>query len=160
MIDQGIDLSQLKGLIVRPSLASLGLDSPAAENLLTGTALAESGCRFLHQIDGPALGLWQMEPATHEDCWENFLRFPAQSRLATALHRMVAADLPSADQLVTNLRYACAMARVRYYRSPHALPDADDAEALSAFHKTVYNTSAGAADAARNVPLFAAAIAA
>ena len=157
----GLDVSQLKSLVIKPSLEALGLCSPAAVNLMTGTALAESRAAYLHQLGGgPALGLWQMEPETHDDCWKNFLNFPAQSKFATALHRMIAADLSPVEQLVGNLRYACAMARIKYYRSPRALPEFDDADALSVFHKTIYNSNDGAADAADNIPLFAAAIAA
>jgi len=157
----GLNTRQIKALIVAPTLQALGLASPAAINLLTGTALAESRAAYVQQVGGgPALGLWQMEPATHDDCWTNFLDFPAQSRLATVCHRMRAPDLSATAQLVTNLRYACAMARIRFYRAPEALPLATDAAGLSAYHKAYYNTSLGAADAAANVVFFAEAIAA
>ena len=157
----GLNTRQLKTLIVTPTLQTLGLASPAAINLVTGTALAESRAAYLRQVGGgPALGLWQMEPATHDDCWTNFLDFPAQSRLATVCHRMRAADLDATAQLVTNLRYACAMARIRFYRASKALPPATDAAGLSAYHKAYYNTTLGAADAAANVAFFAEAIAA
>ncbi|GAC86661.1 hypothetical protein Gbth_091_010 [Gluconobacter thailandicus F149-1 = NBRC 100600] len=157
----GLDVRQLKYEIVRPTLIALGLWSPAAENLLTGTALAESRAAYVRQVGGgPALGIWQMEPATHDDCWTNFLRFPAQSRLATKLQSMLASDLTRQQQLITNLRYACAMARIRFYRARDALPASTDAAGLSAYHKNHYNTAQGAADAAANVAFFAEAIAA
>lgn len=158
--DYGMDVSQLKNLVVRPALAALQLNSESAVNLLTGTALAESRAKFVKQIGGPALGLWQMEPATHDDCFANFLNFPAQSKFATALHQMLAADSAPVDQLVNNLRYACAMARIRFYRSPLPLPSATDPIAMSAYHKRVYNTPKGAADPQANVVHFKAAIAA
>lgn len=157
----GLDVRQLKYEIVRPTLISMGLWSAAAENLLTGTALAESRAAYVKQVGGgPALGLWQMEPATHDDCWINFLRFPAQSRLATKLQAMLAPDLTRQQQLITNLRYACAMARIRFYRVRDALPVATDAAGLSAYHKAHYNTEQGAADPVANVAFFAEAIAA
>ena len=157
----GLNLTQLKNEIVRPTLDYLGLGGDAAVNLLTGTALAESDATYLRQIGGgPALGLWQMEPATHDDCWANFLRFPAQSRLATKLQGMLAPDLPRSAQMITNLRYACAMARIRFYRVRDALPAATDAAGLSAYHKAHYNTTQGAADPVANVTFFAEAIAA
>ena len=72
----GLDLAQVKALLVQPVLAGLGLGGSAAVHLLTGTALVESGLVWLGQTGGgPALGLWQMEPATHDDCWRNFLAF-------------------------------------------------------------------------------------
>lgn len=157
----GLDLTQVKNEIVRPALALLGLGGEAAVNLLTGTALVESGGIYLRQRGGgPALGLWQMEPATHDDCWANFLRYPAQSRLATLIRTASGCPAPVADRLVWDLRYACLMARIRYYRVRAPLPPATDAAALSRYHKQHYNTPLGAADPVANTPLFARAIAA
>ncbi|WP_367159322.1 hypothetical protein ABUE34_08480 [Kozakia baliensis] len=156
---EGVDISQFKHLIVVPTLAALGLGSPSAVNLVTGTALAESRGAYLRQINGgPALGFWQMEPATHDDCWENFLNFPAQSRLKRVLEGMLSNDLPKCAQLVGNLRYASAMARIRFYRVGAPLPMADDAMELSLYHKQHYNTYRGAADPAANAPLFRRAV--
>ncbi|KXV20663.1 hypothetical protein [Gluconobacter japonicus] len=157
----GLNLAQIKNEIVRPTLDYLGLGGNAAVNLLTGTALAESDTTYLRQIGGgPALGLWQMEPATHDDCWVNFLCFPAQSRLSTKLEAMLAPDLPRQQQLITNLRYACAMARIRFYRVREPLPAADDPAGMSQYHKRWYNSPLGAANALGNIPDFKAAIAA
>lgn len=157
----GLDLSQLKSLIVRPTLSALGLGSESAVNLLTGTVLAESGGIWLKQVGGgPALGLWQMEPFTHDDCWTNWLRFPAQSKAATVIRGMLGNKEPDASYLVSNLRYACAMARIKYYRATPPLPHATDAAGLSAYWKTHYNTASGAGDASANVALFQKAIAA
>lgn len=157
----GIDIAQLKHLVVMPTLMGLQLYSPSAVNLLTGTALAESRATYLHQNGGgPALGLWQMEPATHDDCWVNFLDFFPDAGFTLAVEAMLTQDIPSVQQMVSNLRYACAMARIKYYRAPAPLPAADDAAGLSAYHKTVFNTALGAADAAANIPLFQQAIAA
>ncbi|XQZ98796.1 hypothetical protein ACOZ4Y_02380 [Komagataeibacter rhaeticus] len=61
----GLDLTQFKLGIVAPALDMIGLGGAAAINLLTGTALAESGLTYVQQNGGgPALGLWQMEPCT------------------------------------------------------------------------------------------------
>ena len=137
----GLDIRQLKYDVVRPTLQALNLVSAVAINLLTGTALAESRAAYVRQVGGgPALGLWQMEPATHDDCWKNFLNFPEQSHLAAICTRMLAPDLSAAAQLTTNLRYACAMARIRFYRVRDALPASTDAAGLSAYHKAYYNT--------------------
>ncbi|KAF0118141.1 MAG: hypothetical protein FD149_866 [Rhodospirillaceae bacterium] len=63
--------------VIRPTLLHLGLHSPAAEALLLGTAIQESRLgTYLRQTGGgPALGVYQMEPATHEDIWTNFLAY-------------------------------------------------------------------------------------
>ncbi|MGS0648983.1 hypothetical protein ACU81Q_15300 [Komagataeibacter melomenusus] len=141
----GLDLGQFKSEIVVPVLASIGLGGAAAVNLLTGTALAESGLYALRQRNGPALGLWQMEPFTHDDIWATFLSAPRQSGLKTMMLAMLARDASGgSDQLIANLRYACAMARLKYYRAPDHLPAADDARAQARAWKHIYNTSLGA----------------
>lgn len=157
----GLDLAQFKALVVRPVLAQPGFGGDAALNLLTGTALVESGLVWLRQNGGgPALGLWQMEPATHDDCWRNFLEF--RPALAATVRRMggAACGVGSAGLLVGNLAYACAMARVVYMRAPCVLPAPAESAWLSAYHKKYYNTALGAADSQRNAALFAQAIAA
>ncbi|MBB2200683.1 hypothetical protein [Gluconacetobacter tumulisoli] len=159
----GIDPAQLKWRVVAPTLAALpaGLAGDAAVNLLTGTALAESGGAFLAQLGGgPALGLWQMEPATHDDIWRSFLSDARFGEIAARVRRMSCADLPRVQQLVGNLRYGCAMARLAYYRAPDVLPDAGDAAGMSALHKRVYNTARGAADPIITIAAFRRAIAA
>jgi len=159
----GIDLGQLKQEIVTPTLRAMGAvyASPAAINLLTGTALVESGCVYLRQLEnGKAYGLWQMETVTHDDCWTNWLDYPANARVALAIKAMLPAGTPDRDHLVWNLRYACAMARIKYWRGVPPLPAAGDAAGLSAYHKKIYNSPLGAADAAANVALFTRAIAA
>ncbi|MCP1275049.1 hypothetical protein NKW43_15435 [Gluconobacter albidus] len=157
----GLDLRQLKMEVVRPALQTVGLWSPSAENLVTGTALAESRVVYLRQVGGgPALGLWQMEPATHDDCWKNWLCTPGRSRQATALRQMIGCLEPSADLMVWNLKYAAGMARIQYQRVPAPLPRATDAAGLSQYHKDFYNTPGGAADPSANVVFFSEAISA
>lgn len=143
--------------VIRPTLAKIGLPGSAAEDLLVGTALVESGLKYRTQIGGgPALGLFQMEPATHDDIWQNFLRY------RTALARMVGAlagpahgdgSAPAAQALTHNDAYACAMARVHYLRNKDALPmlgkcgDGSQkayVETLAAYWKKHYNTAGGA----------------
>ena len=63
---------------VRPVLEHLArteprLDSRAAEDLLLGTALMESGLREIEQRGGPALGFFQIEPATFADVYDRYL---------------------------------------------------------------------------------------
>ena len=63
-----LDPRQFAERVIRPALVKLRLQSPAAEALLLGTAVVESGLSALVQAGGgPALGLYQIEPATHAD---------------------------------------------------------------------------------------------
>lgn len=142
----GINLSQLGQYVVQPVLAAMGApwNSNAARVLLLGTALHESaGGAYLAQSGGgPALGAWQMEPFTHDDCWQNFLNY--QPALAAAVRQF---QVPGAGaaQLTYNLAYGCAMARVKYIRAQPPLPAATDANGMAAYYKTFYNSTLGAA---------------
>lgn len=141
-----INVPQFRELVVRPTLEHLDLWSEAAENLLIGTAIQESRLEFLKQVGGgPALGVYQIEPATHRDVWYNFVRF---REIATVLHQMVGEPFGAVrdGDLITNLAYATAIARIIYYRVPTPLPDADDIEGLAAYWKEHYNTPLGAGD--------------
>lgn len=151
MSEFGLDLGQLREHIVRPTIVNLGLYSEAAENLLIGTALVESRARYLVQIHGPARGLWQMEPATHDDIWANFLAF--QPELARRVHNC-AVRYNDPDELVWNLRYAAAMCRVHYQRVPEKLPQARDAQAMAVYWKRYYNTLRGAGTIPGALPFF------
>ena len=137
-----IDPNHFRELVIRPALARLELGSTAAENLLLGTALVESGLVYLTQHGGgPARGLYQIEPATHDDLFDTWLAFRPDWR-----DRLLAFVVPpwaQHDQLVWNLAYATAVARLIYYRRPEPLPDAEDLVGLAQYWKDHFNTSAG-----------------
>lgn len=138
-----INPRHFRTLIVRPVLTHLGLWSEAAENLLVGTAIQESGLRHLRQLgDGPARGVYQIEPATEADLWRSFL--PARPALALRTAALVAAAPSRAEQLTTNLAYASAVARLVYLRRPEPLPGADDVAGLARYWKRHFNTEKGA----------------
>lgn len=127
--------------IVRPTLITIGQSSTVAEMLLMGTAAQESHLIYTRQIGGPALGYFQMEPATHDDCWTNFLDFHPDLAAKVLLVRK-APGIPAADELASDPAYATAMARVRYLRVSEPLPT--NGLALAAYWKEHYNTRAGA----------------
>jgi hypothetical protein len=70
------DKKQFRDLIQR-TLQDLGMHSESAVNLLLGTAAQESqfGTYFRQIGGGPALGVFQMEPDTEIDIWDNYLRY-------------------------------------------------------------------------------------
>ncbi|MFT8918071.1 MAG: hypothetical protein ABF887_00620 [Gluconobacter oxydans] len=162
----GLDPGQVKRFIVVPTLTAMGSQyaSLSAINLVLGIAMAESRLRYIRQLTddgfGPARGLCQMEPATHDDCWSNWLNFPQQAQVAAVIRGFIGNLAPSADLMIGNAPYDFAMARIKCWRDRGMLPDWNDAAGMSAFHKRVYNTAGGAADAAANVVHFKAAIAA
>ena len=159
----GLCVAQFKRAIVSPALTHIGLDGDAAVNLLTGTALVESGLTYVAQVvaggTGPARGLWQMEPFTHDDIWVTFLSDARLASLRGAVLDLLSRWPSRVAQLPGNLPYACAMARLKYYRAPEVLPAADDAAGQCRYWKSNYNTSLGAGTAdSTHIALFQQAI--
>lgn len=144
-----INVEQFRTLVVQPVLKHMAtwqptINSPAAENLLVGTAVQESHLTYLKQLGaGPALGVMQIEPSTHDDVWGNYLDY-RQEAAKMMLEFSVGND-HSADQLPWNLAYSVAMARMVFWRQPSAMPsDSNDLEALGGYWKAHYNTAGGA----------------
>ena len=89
---------------------------------------------------GPACGVFQMEPATHDDIWKNYLKFkPDLAKDVMKLSHSV-----NAQSLISDLLYAAAMTRIHYLRVPAALPAEGDYDGQAAYWKEYYNTYLGA----------------
>ncbi len=164
-----MNAKQLLDLVVSPTLKEIGLHSDAAEQLVIGTIYQESRGEYLKQLgNGPALGLIQMEPATHDDIWRNYLVYNPYLRpkikgllshsafcdTSESHHRLF---IPSATELIANLKYAVAMCRIHYLRVPKALPMAGDIEGMAQYWKDYYNTANGSGKATEfvfNYPKF------
>ena len=125
---------ELRANIIEPVLWQIGLGGKDAVSLLLGTAVAESGLQAFRQVNGPALGLWQMEPSTHEDIWTNYLDY--REDLVSQIYAAANIAVADAEVLVFNLRYACVMARVHYKRNPETIPSTLEGQAryLSLIH--------------------------
>lgn len=126
-------------------LSQLGLYSAAAEELLMATCAQESALgKYRSQINGPALGIFQMEVNTYIDIWRNYLQYhPLLGMHIAALGS--GQDPPGPSEIVENDLLAIAMARVQYLRAPGVLPAADDLKGLWSYYKAHYNTPGGAA---------------
>lgn len=123
----------LRELVIRPTLKYLDNWNPAMENLLVGTAVQESGLGFsLRQ--GKMLGLYHISPATHRAVWDRHLvAFP---ELASRVRGMAGQHSFLEDphgELLTNLKYATAIAWCVYQRVRQPLPEARDIEGLARF---------------------------
>lgn len=140
-----LDPVQLRLEIVRPVLQSIGMWSYASENLVVGTAIQEStymdGSKtMLKQMGkGPALGICQMEPDTHDWLINDWLMH--RPALLVKIHEWSVSM--SAGEMTWNMAYAVAMCRVRYYTDAQPLPAADDLMGLANYWKRVYNTVEG-----------------
>lgn len=141
----GILPNELRQYVIRPTLQYLALWSNTAEDLLLGTAIQESHCGYyLTQQQGPALGIYQIEPATHIDLWKNYLNY--RPLLASKLKLLQSPQYFLGhihEELITNLAYATAMARVIYYRVKQPLPSENNLAALAQYWKQHYNTPKG-----------------
>lgn len=142
---------QLHDLIIKPTLEYMGGNYYSKESafLLLCTSAIESDCgHYIKQIDGIALGIWQMEPKTHNDIWQNC------DALKTEFGQIIRNLAPiysklSDDDLIDAPKYACAMTRLKYSMDPNPLPKLTgdnnaDSRAFYDYYKRVYNTELGA----------------
>ena len=140
-----INAIQLRMNIIRPVLEHLDPVIPysiAAENLLMGTCAQESRMgSYVVQVNGPACGIFQMEPDTHTDIWRNYLTY--RDEIAEIIEELSGPGMDDNALLIGNLYYATAMARVHYYRVPMAMPDADNVAQMANYWKLFYNTPEG-----------------
>ncbi|BCE02925.1 hypothetical protein [Marinicellulosiphila megalodicopiae] len=143
-----MNLKQLKDEVIIPTLDFLDLNSESAVNLLIGTVCAESaGGKDLKQLGGgPALGIYQMEPATHDDIFKNYLAYKPELMSKVLCLSIVMGEgfTEGHRQLVFNLVYATAMARIHYLRVKESLPRSTNVIALAEYWKKYYNTHKGA----------------
>lgn len=136
-----INKGQLRDLISR-SLQKLEDDtngdikySEDAVELLMMTAAHESRLgTYIKQKKGPALGIFQMEPTTHNDIRDNFLRYKKWDFF-----------VEDYELLEWDLDYAIVMARIHYYRVPKALPKRENPMEMAGYAKAHYNTHLGKA---------------
>ena len=142
-----LEADRVRYSVIRPILndieeaSGVKLSGDAAEELLLGTAIQESGLRARQQKNndgsfGPALGIFQMEPDTHDDIWDNSLHGKLKSSILTHFHL----EKPNLELLKTDDEYAAIMARIAYRRAPGKLPPAGDLQGQATYWKTYYNT--------------------
>lgn len=144
---------QLHDLIIKPTLEYMGGNYYSKESafLILCTAAIESDCGYyIKQINGPALGIWQMEPATHSDVCGNCDALKS-SRFKKHIEKLAIKKSPlNFDKNLTlSPMYACAMARLKYSMDPNPLPKLTgdnnaDSRAFFSYYKRVYNTELGA----------------
>lgn len=139
------EVNQFRAEVVQKALDKLGLYSKSAETLLLLTCAQESlGGTYIKQPTGPALGIFQMEPATHESMWASQL--PRRSDLVYKLLSSVyLSSKPPVEFLEYNLLYAAMMCRLKYFFVKEPLPAEGDIKAIAQYYKTYWNTILGAA---------------
>lgn len=120
------------------------LHSPASVQLMLGTAAQEShlGYYLRQHPTGPARGPYQIEQATHMDVIR-YIKRPSNVILLDVVTRLTrrGAEIGEENELVDNLAYSHAIARIRYWYEPDPLPEADDILGLGEYWDTHYNAN-------------------
>nr|BDD47796.1 hypothetical protein 14 [Deltaproteobacteria bacterium] len=111
---------QLRHLVMRV-LVDAGLYTVEAQELLMMTAAVESHCgQYIRQFGGgPALGIFQMEPATMQDIFTNFLVYRPELK---ALVEPFSYEQPLLA-LEASLPFQILMTRIHYMRFKDPLPE-------------------------------------
>ncbi|WP_420588241.1 hypothetical protein [Bacterioplanoides sp.] len=123
--------------MIEQALDFYGLpDSESAVRLLCMIAAHESG-KFLYtrQHGGPAIGAFQMEPATYEDV-----------SLYARKKGYMTDEFPSPpERMIFDFWFATGMARIFFLRLPAPLPAPHQLKELAVYAKKYWNTELGKA---------------
>lgn len=127
--------------LIADTLQGIGLYSDKVTELLLGTCAQESHLgKYRKQLGGgPALGIFQMEPATFRDICDNYLRYKPD--LQAKIKSVSGVEYFDAGELVDNDRLAICFARVHYLRVKEPVPG--DLPGWARYWKKYYNTPKG-----------------
>ena len=140
--------NQFMKFVIEPTLDHLAVVEPrmkslAVSQLLLGTGIMESRLDALKQRGGgPALSVFQIEPATFDDTYTRYLR--TKIVLLGQINDLLIPAFTPLEQLAGNPFFACAIARTKYWMVPEPMPPAGDIQALAHYWKRYYNTAEGA----------------
>lgn len=137
---------QLLDYIIKPTLEYMGhgYNSKDAQMLLLATAAIESDCgHYIKQINGPALGIWQMEPETHIDIALNCDAMKKELFMIRIINLTTDSE-EQGSALIRSPMYACAMARLKYSMDKAPLPSHKEIFEIYRYYKKIYNTPLGA----------------
>lgn len=139
------DINQFRDDILTPTLGGLQINEPGYKELLVFTCAVETyGGTYIKQINGPALGIYQIEPTTFSELWHNYVIRQPQIVNLMSLNLNIN-RLPSPNDIMTNLTLATALC-VLYYKWRKAPIPETTPESLWAVYKEFYNTYEGKAE--------------
>lgn len=139
---QGVNRGQLQSIIENTIKYLEIKNSRKMVDLLMLTAQIESDLgHYYRQIKGPAVGIFQMEPATEKSIWNDYLKYrPALAQKIKNLR--VKASLGSRE-LEYNVAYATAMAAVLYQWRKVDFTEIHSAMDMVNVYKEKFNTTRG-----------------
>ena len=127
--------------IIDWTLNEIGMYSSEASEMVYNTGLAESGYRQLEQIKGPAIGFFQVEPNTMNDTWDNYIAY--RPPLKTKIWALGFDEKDGVERVMGSIILQVVFCRLKYRRSPKALPACGDLEAQAKYWKSIYNSELG-----------------
>ena len=126
--------------IIAKTLKKVDLYSEEAAALIFETGQAEARYGALEQMgNGPAKGFFQCEPATMEDCIENYINY--RPELKKALNSLGFIEDDPIFSLTTNLAIQVFFCRIKYRRDKDPIPK--NMRDRADYWKRVYNTEGG-----------------
>ena len=131
--------------IAERSLYKLNCYSDDALALVVRTGMAESGYRALkgYGEGNPAIGFWQIEPATMYDMIGNYLKYRPKYKKALQSLGMEFKGDDIEISVMANMAVQAALCRLHYRRDSKPIPSWSDLEAQGQYWKRVYNTVKG-----------------
>ena len=137
-----MDVNQLKEIIIKPTLISLGFYSPSAVNLVLGTAAQESqlGQYIIQEKIGfrGGIGIYQCQAPSFMMIWDKMVA--PNNVMRSRIKLLTGYDgRPQPERMASDLLLATAICRLYYAAINSALPPPDDIEGLAHYWKTYYN---------------------
>ena len=104
------------------------------------TACVESNCgEYIKQINGPACGIFQIEPNTAQDIIDNYIKY--RSRYKDIFDMLYIKTFTLPQNLKYNLAFSVFMCRMFYMRIKESIPNT--VEKRAKYWKKYYNTEQG-----------------
>ena len=132
---------QIKEIIIW-ALKEMDLYSFDAADLVYKTGMAETGYRHLKQMGGgPAIGFWQIEPATLIDIMDNYVKYRPELEKGLKSLGFDRSDMET--RVMSNIALQAVFCRLKYKRDKYALPLIGDLLGQAKYWKRVYNSHLG-----------------
>ena len=130
--------------IVEYALYRIDAYSDDALALVVRTGMAESGYRALkgYGEGNPAIGFFQIEPATMNDMIDNYIKYRSHYKVHLISLGMNF-EKDTIMSVMSNIAVQAALCRIHYRRDKHSIPSWDDLEGQAKYWKRVYNTNLG-----------------
>ena len=124
--------------VLEPTLKEIEMYSIEAMLLMYATAYTESRLTHLKQLNGPALGIFQVEPKTYLDVKRYLETRPdIETKVLAALEYD---SIPNSSMhLISNLKLSTIIARIKYWMHPSSIPERHENAEMYSYYKHLYN---------------------